>query len=78
MNRFNPDPSRQLLCGDLSISVHQDDERRLPIIFHDKGFDDQMFIHAQFLGSHLRASSFFIFIGMLNEIDLIFSQHPDG
>lgn len=54
--------ARQILSRDFSVTVHQDDERFLMFVLHDKRLYDVVFIHTETRGCLSRAAVFHILI----------------
>ncbi len=64
---FDTDNAGQFFGRNLHVSMHQNHERLLFIIFHDKRLDDGMLVYLKLTGTDLCAAMFFVRVRMIGE-----------
>lgn len=67
LNLLAADLSRELFGSNLAVTVHQNDEWFLELVFHDECFNDGMLINTQLSRGYTRAAMFLIGIQVVGE-----------
>jgi len=72
-----PDCPRELLRRHFEIAVHEHDERRAGVVFHDERLDDGVLVDAEFAGRDAGAAVLLVAIHVLGERHAGGAKHAD-
>ena len=78
MDGLDPKNPGQFFRGYFPVSVHEDDERHLPIILHHEGLDCHVLVYTELSCCHLGTASLLIFVRTKGEVDLFILEDANG